>query len=1001
MWRKTRSKRLSTVSNETPFLRIDTTENTQNITHMTIKPILTAIVCAAMALTASAKEYKYESVPGDKLGTRIYTLDNGLKVYLSVNKEKPRIQTYIAVRTGSRNDPAETTGLAHYLEHLMFKGTKSFGTSDPVSEAPLLDSIQNRFEQYRHITDPVKRKAFYHEIDSISQLAAQYNIPNEYDKLMSSIGAKGTNAFTNNDVTCYTEDIPSNEVDNWAKIQADRFMNMVLRGFHTELEAVYEEYNISLADDWNKMYYAITAKLFPNHPYGTQTTLGTQEHLKNPSLVNIKNYFNQYYVPNNVAICMSGDFDPDAVIAIIDRYFGAWKKSNTLTYPQFAPVKELTAPTDTTVVGLESESLMMGWKFEGGASTQTDTLEVVAKMLSNGTAGLFDLDVNQSMKCNGVGAFTDIMRDYSALLLTGQPKEGQSLKEVRNIMLEEISKLKSGNFDDALLPSVIANMKLDYYNEMENNEDRASEFVYSFINGRKWSETAGLLDRISKITKRQIVDFANRYLRDNYAVVYKETGTDSTQKKIDKPQITGIPANRDKQSQFVADIIASKPAPIQPRFVDFKRDIQFGKTKKGLPVAYVKNSTNGTFALAYYFEIGEENDKWLPIAAQYFNYIGTDKMSAKQLKQEFYKLACSYSINIDDDHLEFMLTGLDENKAKAMLLFEDFLANAKADKDAYNDYTGILLKQRKDIKLDQTYNFNALSAYAIYGKYNTWRNVPDSTELKSMNPEALIGKIRGLNVYEHSLLYYGPDSEKNVIVLADKLHKTSKKLVPAPKGTPYTEQMTTQNEVFLAPYDAKNIYMTQYHNEGRKWNAEEVPAIAMFNEYFGNGMNAVVFQELRESRALAYAASAHYRYPSRSNGTEYATTFIISQNDKMNDCIRTFNSIIDTIPQSQKAFDLAKQALAKRLASERTTKFGILNAWLGAKRRGIDYSLSEKIYNTLPSITLDDMVRFEKERMANKPYRYIVLGDEKNLDMEVLEKIGPIKRISTDEVFGY
>ena len=968
---------------------------------MMFKPIITAIVCAAMALSVSAKEYKYESVPGDMLKTRIYTLDNGLKVYLSVNKEKPRIQTFIAVRTGSRNDPAETTGLAHYLEHLMFKGTKSFGTSDPVAEAPLLDSIQNRFELYRHITDPARRKAYYHEIDSISQLAAKYNIPNEYDKLMASIGAQGTNAFTSNDITCYTEDIPSNEVDNWAKVQADRFMNMVPRGFHTELEAVYEEYNISLANDWEKVYTAITAKLFPGHPYGTQTTIGTQEHLKNPSLVNIQNYFRQYYVPNNVAICMAGDFDPDAVIVTIDKYFSAWQSNALLSYPQFAPVRELTAPADTTVVGQEAECMMLGWKFDGGASAQTDTLEVVAKILSNGTAGLFDLDINQPMACKGVDASSLVMRDYSALLVTGQPKEGQSLKEVRDCVLGEIGKLRSGDFDDALLPSVIANMKLDYYNDIENNEDRASLFVNSFINGRKWDEVVGFLDRISKITKRQIVDFANRHLRDNYAVVYKETGTDSTQKKIDKPQITGIPANRDKQSQFVADIMVSNPEPIQPRFVDFKRDLQFGTTKKGLPVAYVKNTTNGTFALAYYFEIGEENDMWLPFAAQYFNYIGTDKLSPKQLKQEFYKLACSYSIDIDNDHLSFMLTGLDENKAKAMALFEDFLTNAKADKESYDNYIDIILKNRKDTKLDQTYNFNALSAYAIYGKYNTWRNAPDSAALKTMSPDELVGKIKGLKTYEHSLLYYGPDSEKGVIALADKLHKTAKKLAPVPEGKPYTEQLTTQNEVYIAPYDAKNIYMTQYCNEGRKWNPQDVPTIMMFNEYFGNGMNAVVFQELRESRALAYSASARYRYPSRSNATEYATTFIISQNDKMNDCIRTFNSIIDTIPQSQKAFDLAKQALTKKLASERTTKFGIINSWLSAKRRGIDYSLSEKTYNALPSITLDDMVQFEKSRMANKPYRYILLGDEKNLDMKVLEKIGPIKRLSTDEVFGY
>ena len=224
----------------------------------TIKSILLVSAVVLAALTARAQLPTPVTFAGDPTATQCYTLRNGLKVYLSVNKQSPRISALIAVRTGSRNDPPETTGLAHYLEHLMFKGTKQFGTSNPVAEAPLLDTIQARYEQYRQITDPARRRQLYHEIDSISQIAAQYNIPNEYDKLMSGIGAVGTNAYTSNDVTCYTEDIPANEVDRWARIQADRFRNMVIRGFHTELEAVYEEKNMSMAkDDW-KAYEALS-----------------------------------------------------------------------------------------------------------------------------------------------------------------------------------------------------------------------------------------------------------------------------------------------------------------------------------------------------------------------------------------------------------------------------------------------------------------------------------------------------------------------------------------------------------------------------------------------------------------------------------------------------------------------------------------------------------------------------------------------------------------------
>lgn len=955
----------------------------------------------ALCVSTQAAEYTYKTVKGDPMATRIYTLDNGLTVYLSVNKEKPRIQTFIAVRTGSRNDPAETTGLAHYLEHLMFKGTKQFGTSDVEKEKPYLDEIEAMYEQYRTMTDAEQRRIQYHKIDSVSQLAAQYNIPNEYDKLMASIGSEGSNAYTGNDMTCYVEDIPSNEVEKWARIQADRFQNMVIRGFHTELEAVYEEYNIGLASDGNKTWDAMNALLYPNHPYGTQTTIGTQEHLKNPSIVNIKNYFNRYYVPNNVAICMSGDFDCETVISVIDRYFGSWKPNPALSYPVYAPVKDLTAPKDTTVVGQEAEFVMMAWKFKGSADYQCDTLNVISEMLSNGKAGLLDLDINQQMKCQYAGAGVDYMSEYSTFILQGNPNEDQSLEAVKGLLLAEVAKLKSGDFDDDLLPSVINNMKLAYYNSMESNQQRANMFVDAFINGKRWEDAVGSIDRISHMTKDQIVAFANRHLGDNYVVVYKKTGEDTTQKKIDKPAITAIPSNRDKQSAFVGEIINTEVEPIQPRFLDFDKDLTKAKTKKGLPILYVQNTENGRFALSLYYTFGEESNKWLPFATDYFSYLGTATKTAEQLKREFYKLACRYSINVNADFLTISLSGLNENMAQALELMEDVLANAKVDTEAYSKYVDIELKARKDGKLDQRSNFAALTQYGIYGEYNSQRNVPSEQELKDKNPQQLIDLVKALRNYSHTILYYGPYSVKEFTAIMDKHHKTAKKFAPNPVGKEYVEQQTPHNEILLAPYDAKNIYMTQYHNDGKTWSADRQPVIEVFNEYFGGGMNTVVFQELREARGLAYSAWANYYTPWRKGHSEYSRANIISQNDKLMDCIRVFNQIIDTIPQSQKAFDLAKQALTKRLAAARTTKFSIIFAYLSAQQLGIDYDINETVYNALPNITMDDMVHFEQETMAKKPWRYLILGDEEELDIKVLEKIAPVKRVSTDEIFGY
>ena len=263
------------------------------------------LLLAALAAIAVGCGKKYETVKGDPLDAKIYTLKNGLTVYMTVNKDEPRIQTYIAVRAGGKDDPADNTGLAHYLEHMMFKGTEQFGTQDYEAEKPMLATIDSLFEVYRTLTDPEERLAFYHRIDSVSYEASKIAIPNEYDKLMSIIGSEGSNAYTSDDVTCYIEEIPSNQIENWAKIQADRFKNCVFRGFHTELEAVYEEKNMGLTDDTEKAFDAINSLLFPNHPYGTQTVIGTQEHLKNPSLKAIRKQKDTFYVPNNVAVCLS------------------------------------------------------------------------------------------------------------------------------------------------------------------------------------------------------------------------------------------------------------------------------------------------------------------------------------------------------------------------------------------------------------------------------------------------------------------------------------------------------------------------------------------------------------------------------------------------------------------------------------------------------------------------------------------------------------------------
>ncbi|RHJ90134.1 M16 family metallopeptidase [Parabacteroides bouchesdurhonensis] len=962
------------------------------------------LLVAVILLTGACKEtssFKYESVPNDPMKARIYTLDNGLKVYLTVNKESPRIQTYIAVRVGGKNDPAETTGLAHYFEHLMFKGTKQFGTQNYEQEEPMLDQIEQLFEVYRKTTNEAERKAIYHQIDSISYEASKISIPNEYDKLMAAIGATGTNAYTGFDETVYTEDIPSNQIENWAKIQSDRFENTIIRGFHTELEAVYEEKNMSLTSDGRKVYENILNALFPDHPYGTQTVLGTQENLKNPSITNIKKYHAIWYVPNNMAICMSGDFDPDQVIATINTYFGHLKPNPDLPKPPVTRESPIKAPVVKEVLGQDAENVTLGWRFPGATSPEQDLLNLTGQIIYNGKAGLLDIDLVQQQKVLNCYAGTYGMADYNAFVIGGRPKQGQTLDEVKDLFLAEIDQLKKGNFDEGLLEASINNYKLEQMHNMDQNEGRADMLVSSFINGVDWKDEVGQLDRMSKVTKQQIVDFVNKYFGDNYAIVYKRQGQDPNEKKIDKPQITPIVMNRDSSSAFLKEIQATKVAPIEPVFLDYDKDLQKLTAQSNIPVLYKENTSNDLFSLMYVFDMGNNNDKAMATAFEYMKYLGTSKKSLKEINEEFYRLACDFNVFPGSDRTYVVLEGLKENMPKAMVLFEEILADAQVNKEAYANLAGDILKKRADAKLNQGQNFGQLIQYAVWGPKSPAKNVLSTAELQQMNPQELVDRIHRINSYEHSILYYGPEKPEALLDIIKKYHNVPATLNPVPEAIEFIQPETQENKVLLAQYDAKQIYYSAVSNRGEKFDPTIQPTLNMLNEYFSGGMNAVVFQELRESRGLAYTAGAYLIPPSKLKYPYIYRTFIATQNDKMIDAMKAFDEIINNMPESEKAFNLAKESIITRLRTERITKSDVLWSYLRSRDLGLTTDSRKALFEQVRTMTLQDIKAFQEKWVKGRKYTYCILGDEKDLDLESLATYGPIQKLSQEELFGY
>lgn len=962
--------------------------------------ILFAVLSVTCSTLHSQKVYEYKSIPGDPLQARIYTLDNGLTVYLSVYSDAPRIQTAIAVRTGSKHDPPDNTGLSHYLEHLMFKGTENFGTINFEEESYYLNQIDSLFEVYRSLEDPAMRLAVYRVIDSISNIASRFAIANEYDIMMSALGARGTNAYTSVEQTVYINDIPSNQIERWLTIEAERFSKPVFRLFHTELETVYEEKNMSIDNDGRKVMEALMAGLYPTHTYGTQTILGSQVHLKNPSLRSLREYFNSRYVPNNMAIALSGEFDPDEVIRLIDEKFSILEYK-PLTPFTFDPQEPITSPLVIEVVGPDAENLMMGFRLSGYESRDADLLSIMSMILSNRSAGLIDLNLVQAQKVLSASSRAYIKQDYSSHLLSGSPKAGQSLEEVADLLLEQIELIKKGDFPDWLVTAIINDFKLRELRSFENNRTRVNTMLNAFLMEVPYTFVANRLNRLSKITKQDIIDFANRNYTNNYVLVYKRTGVDNSIMKVEKPPITPIEVNRTAQSQFVKEILAAKASPIEPVFIDYNKDIRSFSLKNKIPVFHTKNTDNDIFDLLYVFDIGNNHDNRLGLALSYLQYLGTHKFKPAEIKQEFYKIGCSFNVSAGEDQISLSLSGLNENFEKGLELFEHLLANAQPNQEALNNLVADILKRRADNKLSKSaILWGAMYNYAMYGEESPYTNILDEKELQQLKANQLVELIHNLGSYNHRILYYGPLSKEPLEKVLQKHHKAPAKFKNPPAEKQFKELDITTNKVYVVDYDMKQVEIVMLA-KSKVYSPKNLPVISLFNEYFGSGMSSIVFQELREAKGLAYSAYARYSIPNRPDRSHYITSFIGTQNDKLSEAMGGMASLINDMPESERSFKIAKEAIEERIRTERITKAGLLASFERNRRMGHNYDLRKDVYERVPKMTFDELKQFQEQNLKNQNYHILVLGNRNDLDVATLEKYGEVEYLTLEQIFGY
>lgn len=972
--------------------------------------LVIAFVCSASLVSAKNEfkveehaspdgKYKYTTVSGDPLGARIYTLQNGLKVYLSVNKNEPRIQTMIAVRAGSKNDPSDATGLAHYLEHLLFKGTDRFGSLDYAKEKPLLDEITNRFEDYRKTTDPTERKRKYHEIDSVSGVAATFAIANEYDKMLGAIGAKGTNAFTWFEQTVYVNDIPSNQIHKWLEIESERFRHPVLRLFHTELEAVYEEKNRGLDNDGEAEDEELMAQLFKHHTYGTQTTIGTVEHLKNPSIKKIEEYFAKNYIPNNMAIVLAGDLDMDRTIVDIDNQFSILQSKPVPTF-SFQPEEEITSPIRREVLGPDPENVYMGYRLPGISSHEALVATMIDMILSNRVAGLMDLDLNQKQKVLNAGTWMLQQKDYSIHHFQGSPLEGQKLEEVESLMLAELEKVKKGDFSDALIPAIINDLTVQRLKANQNNDARVNAMMESFIHHQEWNTIVSQLDDLSKISKKEIMDVANKYYRNNYVVVYKRLGQRNSP-KVEKPQITGVSVNREAESPFLKNLIATSTENIAPKFIDYKKDLEIKSLPGNVPFHYLRNTENNLFSLYYLLDMGSHEDKKMAFALGYLDFLGTGNMKAEDVKKKLYSLGLSLAVSTTQDQVYVSLSGLQKNFSEGVTLLEQLISSAIPDAQALGKLVDRTLKARTDAKQDKgTILRGAMYDYGKYGKYNPTTDILSESELRGLKPEELIAKIKALPTFEHRILYYGPEQSSTVMSMLAKMHKVPSHLAPLPKVADYNYQETNENKVYFVNFEMQQAEVLLL-SKSYMYDPAKVPLQTMYNEYFGGGMSSVVFQTIRESKALAYSVWSNYQAPPKMNKPNYVFSYVGTQADKLPETMDAMFELFETLPKADKLFDQSKDAILKKIETERITRENILFNYETAQKRGLDHDIRQDVYTQVPSMDFNTINNFQKQYIKDHHYTILVLGSREKIDMKKLQKWGPVKELSLEEIFGY
>lgn len=945
--------------------------------------------------------YQSQAEDLNALKVKEYRLENGLTVWLNEDHSQPKVFGAVVVKAGAKDCP--DTGIAHYFEHMMFKGTDRIGTLDYESEKVLLDSIAMKYDELAMTEDTVARARLQKEINELSIRSSEYVIPNEFNRLINRFGGSGLNAATSYDATIYFNTFSPQYMVQWAEINSERLINPVFRLFQSELETVYEEKNMYGDFIGGQVMDTLMARYFGPHPYA-YPIIGSTKNLKNPRLTEMHKFFEDYYVASNMALILSGDFDAQQVMPILEKAFSRIRSGNApkqekVMLPPFNGRETMKVKFPIPFIKA------MGLGFRGVSANHEDqvALNIAVNLLnnSNGTGYLDKLMVEH--KLMGALAINESMNEAGILAVAIMPKLLiQSYSSAEKMVWDEINRVKNGDFSDEMFNSLKLEQKRQYASSLGNIDSRATIMMNLFSQGKSWNDYLNEVARIESITKEDVVRVAQKYFSNNYLCVTKSTGK-YPKDNLPKPAFSPVvPRNADASSSYAKQLEKIPEQQVAPRIIDFEKDVKTSKLTPLVTLYTTPNPLNDIFTLNISYGIGALEQPELMQLTNYLQLLGTESLSFEQFRSRLQSIGSTLAFDVTPDAFVMKVTGFDNHIDETMELVGDFIRHAKADDKKLRQIVDDAKVSEKAFFKSGDNVASALLEQVKYGdqsRYLRKLSLSQIKKLKGKDMLAIYDKVRSVQCDLH---YCGTLPVEKVIGTI-RQHLPLERTTVASNSPYYRElkQYDRPTVFFIDMPDMAQSIVYGYVKGDPVDDKASRHASRLFSVYFGGDMSSLMFQEIREFRSFAYRTSGRYQLPNHAHkGTAGSFTAMLStQSDKTLDALGVLDSLIREMPLKPERMEAVKQTLVNRINNDYPPFRNLSEKVASTRMEGFDRDPAEEFLRDIATMDMQDISRFYREQISGRPVVYVIAGNRKHIDMKKLAKYGTIIKVKKKDIY--